>query len=172
MMLIDESSLLSKKIDKLYLKNSAFSELPKPIYHRARKYLLYENLEGLDKFLVDMLESLSLIVSMDERIKEVLSYIDSLKNLDGDLFEEMARKSYLSESRFSHLFKAEVGVDFKKYLLLKRMKETLSYVLIENMSITNACIESGFSSPSHFASACKNHFGLSLSDFVKSQNKK
>ncbi len=172
MMLIDESSDLSDNIDKLYLKGAPIAELPKQIYMEALGYFNNRALKDLDEFLIDSLFDIDIDRKIDHRIKEVIDMIEGLETLDKDLFKTMARKLALSESRFSHLFKSEVGVDFKNYSLLKKIEKTFKYVTIDNMSITRACINAGFSSSSHFSSACKNHFGISLSDFIRYQDNK
>ncbi len=169
MMLIDESSELSDNIDTVYLKEKSIAALPPDVYRGALTYVFNRKLKELDAFLIDMLFDVKTDKKMDARIKKVLDFIDTTESLDSDLFKKMTTQAVLSESRFSHLFKSEVGVDFKNYVLLKKIEKTFNYVLQENMSITTACIKAGFSGSSHFSTACKSHFGISFRDFITSQ---
>ncbi len=85
------------------------------------------------------------------------------------MYDTVPQRLFLSKSRFLHLFKEEVGIDLKNYLLLKRMEKVYRAVIQKHMRITEAAIMAGFSSSSHFAEACKKHYGISLTDFMSAQ---
>ncbi len=173
MMLIDETSSLSDSIDSKYLKGEVIASFPESIYSKSLEYLYDNNLKEMDQFLIDNLFNLeSLSKKLDDRISEVIDYIEKEETIDSDLFRRMVEMTSLSESRFSHLFKSEVGIDFKNYLLNKKIEKTVKYTLVEKMSITEASIMAGFSSSAHFSNACKSHYGISLSDFINFQNYK
>ncbi len=173
MMLIDETSSLSDSIDSKYLKGGFIESLPESIYSKSLEYLYGNNLKEMDCFLIENLFDLeSLSKKLDARISDVIDYIEKEETIESDLFKKMVEMTSLSESRFSHLFKSEVGIDFKNYLLNKKIEKTVKYTLAEKMSITEASIMAGFSSSAHFSNACKSHFGISLSDFISFQNYK
>ncbi len=168
-MLIDETSDISKIIDDVYLKGKSVGSLPDNVYDAVTDYLLSGDLFKLDKVLIESLFGrYKMTKSVDDRIKVVTDYIESLETIETGLFRQMADMCYLSESRFSHLFKSEMGIDFKNYALMKKFEKAYMYVAKEGASITEASIKAGFSSPSHFATVCKKHFGISLRSFINS----
>ncbi len=170
MMLVDETSSLSDRIDKLYLNGKNIGELPDEIYLESLKYLKGNKLKEMDEYLIHHLfDWKDGHRRIDDRIVEVINYIEEMETIPNHLFSQMAKKVSLSDSRFSHLFKEQVGVDFKNYLLTKKMEKTVMYTIIYKMSITEAAIHAGFSSSAHFATACKKHYGISLRDFINSQ---
>ena len=75
---------------------------------------------------------------------------------------DVARYSYLSTSRFSHLFKEQIGMTFAAYLIYQRVIRTYTE-MINGKGITEASIDAGFSSSAHFAEVNKRLFGLSAS---------
>ena len=100
-------------------------------------------------------------VLMDERVELALKYIRT--NLQEPLTcGDVAGHVFLSEGRFSHIFKEQVGMTFAAYLIYQRVMKT--YVeIINGKSITEASIDAGFSSSTHFAETSKRIFGLSAS---------
>lgn len=96
--------------------------------------------------------------NMDERIEAAIRFIHT--NAGDDLTAQaVARQCCLSESRFSHLFREQVGITFAGYLTLRR-----TYLAFCNIaagkSITEAAIEAGFSDSAHFAAVNRKMFGL------------
>lgn len=104
-------------------------------------------------------------VVMDKRVESVLKYVRT--NLQDPLTcSDVAKHVFLSEGRLSHLFKEQVGMTFAAYLIYQRVMKT--YVeIINGKSITEAAIEAGFSSSTHFAETSKRLFGLSASTIRK-----
>ena len=99
-------------------------------------------------------------VCMDERVEAALKYVRS--NLREPLTcSDVAKHVFLSEGRFSHLFKEQVGMTFAAYLIYQRVMKT--YVeIINGKSITEAAIEAGFSSSTHFAETSKRLFPINM----------
>ncbi|MCR5177897.1 MAG: helix-turn-helix transcriptional regulator [Lachnospiraceae bacterium] len=103
----------------------------------------------------------------DERIQRVLSFLESRDTIPSDIMEQLCGEACLSESRLSHLFKEQMGIALGRYLVLEKMKKGyLHYCSTKN--ITEAALNAGFDSPSHFAATCKRMFGISFSEFIKS----
>lgn len=104
-------------------------------------------------------------VVMDKRVKSALTYIQS--NLHEPITcSDVAKHIFLSEGRFSHLFKEQIGMTFSAYLIYQRIMKTYTEI-INGKSITEASIEAGFSSSTHFAETNKRLFGLSASTIKK-----
>jgi len=66
------------------------------------------------------------------------------------------------------LFKENVGISLHRYLAMDKMRK--GYIHFQKYgSITEASMRAGFDSPSHFAATCKRMFGISFSEFIKSE---
>ena len=101
----------------------------------------------------------------DERISEAIRYIR--KNLSGKLLcQEVADAVCLSQSRFSHLFRAQVGMTFASYVIYQRILHVYA-AIFAGKSITEATIEAGFSSSSHFADVHRRVFGLPITNVTR-----
>lgn len=97
--------------------------------------------------------------SRDSRIQKCLEYIEG--NLGEELnMEFLCKANGLSESSFSHLFSREVGIPFRRYLLWKRLKKSISIYLEGRKSLTEVSQEMGFSDQAHYSNAFKDVFGI------------
>ena len=92
-------------------------------------------------------------LNMDERILQLLKNIDDFKHL-GDWVSELAEKYSYSESYLTHLFKNETGIALKSYLLMRQFEYVWREVM-KGRSLTDASMDAGFSSPSHFSDVCR-----------------
>jgi len=64
--------------------------------------------------------------------------------------EDAAAHVFLSTSRFSHLFKKEVGTSFVQYLNRFRIEKAKELLSNTSMRITEISVESGFTNLTHF----------------------
>ncbi|MEO5978618.1 MAG: helix-turn-helix domain-containing protein [Chryseolinea sp.] len=104
--------------------------------------------------------------SVDERIGNVISYIQT--NLGRTTaMKELTERACLSESRLFHLFKAEIGIPIRKYILWCRVRKALQLV-IDGCSLTQAAKRSGFADLAHLNRTFVSFFGASPSHFLKS----
>ena len=97
----------------------------------------------------------------DERIVTAIEYIRS-KSFEKLSCKAVADAVYLSQSRFSHLFKEQVGMTFAAYMIYQRIMYVYAQVL-QGKTITMAALGAGFSSSAHFADVNRRVFGLSAS---------
>lgn len=119
-------------------------------YHRFEKYVLTQ-LGFRDKT----------PCVKDERILSAMKYIRCMSS-EKLSCQEVADAVNLSQSRFSHLFKEQVGMTFAAYLIYQRVMHVYARIL-QGKTITEAASEAGFSSSSHFADVNRRVFGLSAS---------
>ena len=109
----------------------------------------------------------------DERIRAAMKFIRA-KATEKVTCQDVADAVYLSQSRFSHLFREQVGMTFAAYLIYQRILYVYTRML-QGTSITEAAIEAGFSGSSHFADVNRRVFGISAStithnlEFIKIQ---
>lgn len=78
---------------------------------------------------------------------------------------QLAADAGLSESRFLHLFAAEVGTSLRRYRLWCRLM-CAGTELAAGANLTTAAVEAGFASPSHLADRFKTTFGLSATQLL------
>lgn len=169
--MIDETSDLSKVIDRYCLRERISCTLPQ----QAEQLIAQRLADGAALCDIDALvmglfdEGQAESRAVDWRVAEALRHIEESESLDHDIYNALSSEICLSKSRFLHLFKNEVGINLKNYLLLKRMEKVYCSVVQNHMRITDAAVMAGFSSASHFADACKKHYGISLTDFMTAQ---
>jgi AraC-like DNA-binding protein len=78
---------------------------------------------------------------------------------------ELAAEAGLSESRFLHLFRDELGTSLRRYRLWVRLTHA-GTAIAAGANLTEAAVKSGFASPSHLADRFKTTFGLSASQLL------
>ena len=76
--------------------------------------------------------------------------------------ERFAEAVGLSESRFSHLFRKQIGMPVRSYRRWVRLGTALVRAL-GGLSFTQSALEAGFSDASHFSRSCRQTFGLAPS---------
>ncbi len=93
----------------------------------------------------------------------VLDYID--KNTSTITLEEASDYCLLSYSYFSRTFKSIFGVSFSKYVIKKRIKNSLKLMQEASMSLNDIALECGFSNLSHFIKCFNNEMGMTPKQF-------
>lgn len=78
---------------------------------------------------------------------------------------EFAAEAGLSESRFLHLFRAELGTSLRRYRMWARLTHA-GVAISAGDTLTTAAMKAGFASPSHLADRFKATFGLSASQLL------
>lgn len=101
----------------------------------------------------------------DQRIKNVLDYIAD--NIDTKITTEILMNvSYLSESRLLHLFKQEMGLPIRNYILWHRLQ--LAFKELSNgHSLTKVAYLTGFSDQSHLTRTFVKTIGATPSSLLK-----
>ena len=94
----------------------------------------------------------------DNRINKAVSIISSLpiKQISS---KEIAERLHLSESRFLHLFRSELGINFRSYLLWKRLRDVID-TFDSSTTLTKLASDKGFSDLAHFSRTCVSGLGL------------
>lgn len=78
---------------------------------------------------------------------------------------ELAAEAGLSESRFLHLFRDELGTSLRRYRIWVRLVHA-GTAIAAGANMTEAAMKSGFASPSHLSDRFKTTFGLSASQLL------
>lgn len=79
---------------------------------------------------------------------------------------DVAAELFLSESRFLHLFKSQVGVAWRPYLRWRRLK-CASNSISQGASATEAAYHAGFSDLAHLSRTFQTMFGLTIAEAKK-----
>lgn len=102
----------------------------------------------------------------DARIQRLVSDLDLC--LKGECIKpaswkasEVAAQLALSESRFLHLFKDQLGIAWRPYLLWRRSLCAVQ-VMSTGASATQAAHLAGFSDSAHLSRTFKSHFGMTI----------
>jgi AraC-like DNA-binding protein len=90
---------------------------------------------------------LALAPTLDTRIAAVLEHLRTAPSPPPSI-EDLARMAYLSESRLQHIFREQVGVPIRRYLLWHRYLTALS-LLADGSSATEAAHAAGFADSAH-----------------------
>ena len=105
-------------------------------------------------------DSLSPLAGVDERITRVM---DLMINAEARQFtiRELSESCYLSESRFRHVFKEQVGISPKHFQSKLKLRTAMNMLRNKKMKIVDISFECGFHSLSSFNRQFKLETGLS-----------
>ena len=102
---------------------------------------------------------------IDERILKSIQIIN--ENDEGKLsIQKIADIINLSTSRFAHLFKKEIGLPYRKYVLHRKLIKSFQ-AIHKQTSFTEASFFGGFSDQSHFTRTFVKAFGIKPSKIKK-----
>ncbi len=101
---------------------------------------------------------------LEPRIGKILNHLheEPGRAYSGD---ELARIAGLSPSRMQHLFKQQLGIPVRKYILWTRLRYALNLAL-SGKSLTEVAHQSGFSDSAHFSRTFKSMFGVAPSSLM------
>lgn len=102
----------------------------------------------------------------DERILKCVAWIEANYMDDGINLSRLAEELCLSESRLAHLFKDNIGISIRQYLLWIRI-EMAAKKSLQGYSLTECAHSSGFTDSSHFTRTFKKMFGVNPSFALK-----
>lgn len=101
----------------------------------------------------------------DSRISKVINHIKAHLHKPFN-FHELKEVACLSESRLIHLFKKEVGIPIRKYLLWCRLHQAIR-IYLQGQTLTQAAHLSGFCDVSHLTRTFVSMFGIKPSQILK-----
>ena len=164
--LFDNTTDISSRIQNIRVLSEADCNTIFRLYSAFESTGLSGSYRSLEKHILALLglEETGCCVT-DERILAAMKIMRS--RLSEPLScQDVADAVFLSQSRFSHLFRQQVGMTFSAYLIYQRILCVYTGILA-GTSITEAALEAGFSSSTHFAEVNRRLFGLSASSITK-----
>lgn len=103
-------------------------------------------------------DSNTALTVMDGRISAALRFLRESPHLY-DSIESLGDKVHLSPSRLAHLFKDEVGVPIRRYVLWMKMRRALD-LAIAGDSLTTAALSAGFADSAHLSRTVRSMMGI------------
>lgn len=104
---------------------------------------------------------------LDARITSVLKAIRESVDLKISL-EEAAELAHLSSGRFAHLFKEEIGLPFRRYLLWRKVARAMVAISKER-TLAAAAQQGDFSDAAHLTRTFHQMFGISPSVLMRGE---
>lgn len=102
---------------------------------------------------------------IDPRIELIISQI-SQEQSEGIQFNDLLKLNSISASRLIHLFKKEIGIPIRRYILWCKTKRALA-AIASGTTIKKAASASGFTDAAHFNRSFLSMFGNSPSNLLK-----
>jgi AraC family transcriptional regulator len=104
---------------------------------------------------------------LDERVTRVLSRVRGSDELRISI-DEAAAMAFLSPSRFAHLFKQQVGLPFRHYMLWRKLTRAM-LVIGRGQTISTAAHEADFSDAAHLTRTFYQMVGLPPSVLMRGE---
>lgn len=111
---------------------------------------------------------LTQVLTDKSSIERILDYCESYYREDITL-DTMAKDLFLSKYYISRLFTGQLGISFCSYINSLRIEETVKLLTTTDMSITDICFATGFSSTRTFNRVFYNRIGVSPKQYRESQ---
>lgn len=104
---------------------------------------------------------------LDERVTTVLAAIRASDELRMSV-EDAAALAFLSPSRFAHLFRQQVGLPFRRYMLWRKLTRAM-LVIGRERTISTAAHEADFADAAHLTRTFYRMFGLPPSVMMRGE---
>ncbi len=104
----------------------------------------------------------------DPRIVEALEYLRG-HYMEPVRLRNVAKKVSLSESRFSHLFRLECGLDFSSCLLELRIRAARQLLAGTDLAVGEIAARCGFSNQNRFATIFRRRTGVTATEFRRNR---
>jgi AraC family transcriptional regulator len=104
---------------------------------------------------------------LDERVTRVLAAIRGSDELRMSI-DDAAAMAFLSPSRFAHLFKQQVGLPFRRYMLARKLTRAM-LVIGRGRTISTAAHEADFADAAHLTRTFYQMVGLPPSVLMKGE---
>ncbi len=102
---------------------------------------------------------------IDPRVEQALAIVSALEDPRISA-AALASRVGLSPSRFAHLFREQMGLPLRRYLVWRRLQDAI-VALAGGCTLTEAAHTAGFADSAHFSRAFRRMFGVAPSRTVK-----
>jgi AraC-like DNA-binding protein len=177
---LDAGSEVAKSLRSKYLSKDAIGSLDADVLNYTRPGELEQCLINPDPVVLEQLIASLLnrltgkqatpAGAVDERITNIIQFLNTGISQKITV-SKLAKRFFLSESRLRVLFKESTGVPLHRYIIWDRLMLAISHIM-NGATVQDAAIECGFTDSSHFHKLLLQMFGISPSQFIKSNSKK
>lgn len=107
-------------------------------------------------------------MALDPRIEAAIEALNAMQmsTIEEGIAGHLAQRACLSESRFTHLFRAQTGMSVSRYLLWTRLLAAVEQIALA-VSLTEAAHAAGFADLAHMSRSFKACFGVAPSALQK-----
>jgi AraC-like DNA-binding protein len=133
-------------------------QLPALLAFRARRPSAAEAAGAITGVVRSLCEGPPPLRQMDDRIARALAYMRA-RDARGLTQDDVAKQVFLSPSRFAHLFKDEVGLPFRRYLLWRKLNRAID-AFGRGGTLSAAAHAAGFSDSAHLTRTFYQMFGI------------
>lgn len=158
-------SLLGEWITAQYFQTQRIYDYPHPLFsplniEQVLNSIQAENWDAIRGLIYDTFRYDGRVIpsSRDARIEAVIQHIQQHIHdpIDTKILMDIA---CLSESRLLHLFKKEVGLPIRNYILWHRLRVVFQQ-LLKGASLTTAAHHAGFADQAHLSRTCVKMLGI------------
>ncbi len=105
----------------------------------------------------------------EPEIKSIIEYIN--ENINAPITElslaKTAEKYSMSISKLSRLFKTQIGIGYKEYIISNKLLNAKQIIASKKVPITEIAYRCGFNDSNYFATVFKQYEGISPSEYAK-----
>ena len=166
--LLASTSRMAERMEERCLSGAASAPIPEETAAQIREIFAAGQADPDEAILRTLGIFDTASIPADARVLAAIAQIEQAQTIGTDMMERLCETACLSQSRLSHLFRAETGNTLAGFLAFMKMRRAFEYAE-RGMNLTDAAMYAGFDSSSHLAATCKRMFGISLSAFLRSQ---
>ncbi len=172
--LLDTESTVAQRIQAAVCRDGGVSEVDSTLLHTYIEQLRAsidkpsdcDRMKGLcRRMLSELAGESSKSLPRDPRIQMALDFMKCQSELKAPL-RAVADAAGISEGRLIHLFKEQIGIPIRRYLLWLRILHAIGN-LFGNVSLTTAAHNAGFADSAHFTRTFRRTFGITPSQLFK-----
>ncbi|MBI3241269.1 MAG: AraC family transcriptional regulator [Chloroflexi bacterium] len=170
LLLLEPEMEIARRSKQKYLGDETTAALDHELFHRLTdEFSAPGNCTEARKFYDEIILAL---LDKDMPINEIHRHIEKALELIRELpikkvsLKTIADGVHLSQSRFATLFKQNIGIPFRRYLMWQRLMEAIKQVT-SGASLTDAAHESGFADSAHLSRTFKQMFGMTMAELFK-----
>ena len=174
-LMVDQESSLGEHILQTHLRDNSWLTYPEDTLRALALPLMLTHIQRqnweqiyqqITHFFGLSNVTASQLSNQDERIVAVLTYLKN--HLQQEITTHtLTEIACLSESRLLHLFKTQVGLPIRNYILWLRIKTAVELIIEQQYNLTQIAYEAGFADAAHMTRTFNKVLGVSPSMIAK-----
>ncbi|MFK7935748.1 MAG: helix-turn-helix domain-containing protein [Saprospiraceae bacterium] len=144
-------------------------ELPNTVLYQTLAALniqftngIFSNTQHIDyQNIITTFKNTTPTLADEPRVQICLDFFQAAEVNYQTMLADLCQRVHLSESRLSHLFKADTGISIKQYAVWNRLKKTILQMMQQEIPLSAAALQCGFYDAAHWNNAFKKYLGIS-----------